>query len=299
MMSLRQRLLSAIQSMSPDNPLPLRLVFWDGQSFDFAPRPNVVLTIHSRSVVRAFMTGRIDKLGDAYVKGDITVDGEVHDILDVGIRLSERFSRFSRFAEILRPLRFFRFRHSKNADAAAIRHHYDAPQEFYQPWLDRSLTYSCAYFPTGTEDIDTAQRAKIDHICRKLRLGPQDEVLDIGCGWGALLIHASRTYGVRGVGVTNSPAQFDYARRSVKNEGLDNRIEIRLQDYREIESTERYDKIVSVGMYEHVGVSLLPIYFETLFRLLKPGGALLNHGIVNRGRRVASSSTGMSSPAAN
>ncbi|HET7411358.1 MAG TPA: cyclopropane-fatty-acyl-phospholipid synthase family protein [Pararhizobium sp.] len=279
-MSLRQNLLNGIKSLGSSDAVPLRLVFWDGEIFDFAPDPTVALTIHSRSVLKSFLTGQIDRLGDAYVNGEITVDGDVHDILDVGIRLAEHFGRFSKFATLAKPLGALRFRHSKGNDATAIQHHYDVPKEFYRPWLDRTMTYSCGYFPTGTEDIHAAQQAKIDHICRKLRLSPDDRLIDIGCGWGGLITHAAKAYGVRGVGVTNSPAQQEHSRGLIEAAGLSDRIEIRLQDYRDIPESEQFDKVVSVGMYEHVGIENLPTYFATVARLLRPGGTLLNHGII-------------------
>lgn len=267
--------------MFEGEPVPLRLVFWDGEVFDLAAEPTVTLTIKSRSVLRSLAAGRIGKLGDAYAAGGITAEGDPFDIVDVGIRLSERLGKLSGLATFARPLSaVLSFRHTKSNDAAAIRHHYDAPKEFYQPWLDESMTYSCGYFPTGTEDIDAAQRAKIDHICRKLRLGPGDHVLDIGCGWGGLLARAARLYGITGVGITNSRAQAEHARLLMRKEKLQDRVEIRLQDYREVPGSGLFDKVVSVGMYEHVGIDNLPIYFQAVTRLLKPGGALLNHGIV-------------------
>lgn len=279
-MPLRENLLSGIKQIAIGDELPLRLVFSDGKVFDFASDPTVTLTIRSPALLRCFATGQMEKLGDAYVSGALGVDGEVEDILDVGIRLAERFGRFSRVTALAKPLKALRFRHSEANDAKAIRHHYDAPAEFYEPWLDDSMTYSCAYFPTGTEDIHAAQRAKLDHICRKLRLSEGDRIVDIGCGWGGLLRHAGLNYGVSGLGVTNSPAQCERARAVIREAGLDGRIEIRLQDYREIPETEVFDKVVSVGMYEHVGIANLPTYFRTVAGLLKPGGALLNHGII-------------------
>ncbi|MGN6550979.1 MAG: class I SAM-dependent methyltransferase [Pararhizobium sp.] len=279
-MSLRQNLLSGIKQVAVGDNLPLRLVFWDGKTFDFAGDPAVTLTIHSPAVLRLFATGQMEKLGDAYVSGALSVDGKVEDILDVGIRLAERFGRLSRLAAVAKPLKALRFRQSQANDAEAIRHHYDAPDGFYEPWLDKSMTYSCGYFPTGTEDIDAAQRAKVDHICRKLRLSESDRIVDIGCGWGGLLTHAGRHYGVSGLGVTNSRAQCEGARAAIREAGLEGRIEIRLQDYREIPEEGVFDKVVSVGMYEHVGIANLPTYFGTVVRLMKPGGALLNHGIV-------------------
>lgn len=277
-MSLRQNLLNGVKSVSDD--IPLRLVFSDGESFDFAPEPRVTLILRSRRLARLFLTGRIDRLGDAYVSGELAVEGEIEDVLSVGMQLAERFGRSARLQMLLKPLSYLRFRHSVDDDAAAVRHHYDVPTEFYRPWLDSGLTYSCAYFPTGTEDIDAAQQAKIGHICRKLRLQPGDRLIDIGCGWGSLLIHAAEQHGVTGVGLTNSRAQHEGALRRVRDHGLEDRIEVRCQDYREVPKEEQYDKVVSVGMYEHVGVRNWPVYFSTVERLLKPGGTLLNHGIV-------------------
>ena len=230
--------------------------------------------------MRLFLTGQIDRLGDAYVSGELAVEGEVEDILSVGMQLADHFGRSARLQVLLKPLACLRFRHSVERDAAAVQHHYDVPTEFYRPWLDSGLTYSCAYFPTGTEDIDAAQQAKIDHICRKLRLRPDDRLIDIGCGWASLVIHAAEVYGVSGVGLTNSRAQHEGATRRVRERGLCDRIEIRCQDYREVPQDEQYDKVVSVGMYEHVGVKNWPVYFATVEGLLKPGGTLLNHGII-------------------
>ena len=284
-MSLRRRMLAKLQSLIGGEPLPLRLVFWDGEVFDFGPDPTVTLTIRSRALMRAMLTGRIARLGDAYVVGELGVDGRIEDILDTGIKLSERVGRFSRLAKFARPLGWLAFRHSKTNDAAAIAHHYDVSNDFYRLWLDAGMTYSCAYFQTGEEDIDTAQAQKIDHICRKLRLSPGDHVLDIGCGWGGLLRHAGALYGVTGIGITNSPAQHALARERIEADGLAGRIDIRLMDYRDLEGAERFDKIVSVGMYEHVGLANLPGYFATIARLLKPGGAVLNHGIITTDAR--------------
>lgn len=279
-MSLRQALLSRLRDFGVRQPLTLRLVFWDGETFDFAPAPAVILTMHSPALLRSFLTGRIDRLGDAYASGELTVEGDVHDILQTGMALAERLGRLSRFAGLARPFTRLRFRHSRGADADAIARHYDVSNDFYRLWLDPSMTYSCAYFATGTEDIDQAQARKLDHICRKLRLKPGDTLLDIGCGWGGLVRHAAKRYGVRVLGVTNSQAQYELARERIDAEALGARAEIRLCDYRDLGGQETYDKVVSVGMYEHVGLSNLPLYFQTVARLLKPGGMLLNHGIV-------------------
>lgn len=279
-MSVRRAFIARLKAMSAEQPLPIRLVFWDGETFDLADQPAMTLILRSRKVLRWLLTGRFDRLGDAYVTGEIGVEGRVQDILLTGMALAERFGRLSRLAGVLKPLGWLSFRHSKGNDAAAIASHYDVSNDFYRIWLDDSMTYSCAYFPTGEEDIDEAQARKIDHICRKLRLSPGDHVLDIGCGWGGLLRRAARNVDITAVGVTNSPAQYELARQRVREDGLDGRVEIRLQDYRDIPGEAAFDKIVSVGMYEHVGLTNMDAYFGTVARLLKPGGAVLNHGIV-------------------
>jgi cyclopropane-fatty-acyl-phospholipid synthase len=279
-MSLRRFLLSRIRAANAQDPLPLRIVFWDGETFDLGADPSVTLNVRSPAVARALVMGRMSRLEDHYVAGSLGVDGSVEDVLRIGIALSERLARSSTVASLGRLARWIPFAHSRRNDAAAVRAHYDVSNEFYRLWLDSSMTYSCAYFPTGTEDIDQAQQHKIDHICRKLRLGRRDHVLDIGCGWGGLLRQVAARYGATGVGVTNSPAQYGYACERAAASGLDGRIEFRLQDYRDIPGSAAFDRIVSVGMYEHVGLRNLPIYFAAVARLLRPGGALLNQGIV-------------------
>jgi cyclopropane-fatty-acyl-phospholipid synthase len=165
-----------------------------------------------------------------------------------------------------------------------VRYHYDVSNDFYRLWLDRNMVYSCAYFETGEEDLDTAQEQKLEHICRKLRLRAGERLLDIGCGWGGLLCWAAQRYGIEGVGITLSDQQFAFARERVAALGLTRQIEIRRQDYREVPGQALYEKIVSVGMYEHVGIANLPAYFAAIARLLRPGGVALNHGITTTDR---------------
>jgi cyclopropane-fatty-acyl-phospholipid synthase len=169
-------------------------------------------------------------------------------------------------------------RHSPRRDAQAIRHHYEVPFEFYRLWLDDSLTYSCAYFRDREDDLETAQRAKLDLVCRKLRLQPGERVLDIGCGWGSFLIHAAQHYGARGVGITLSPSQAAVARRRVEELGLGSRIEVRLADYREPLGAT-FDAVASIGMLEHVGRANMLRYAQAIHRALRPGGRALVHGI--------------------
>jgi len=278
-MSLRHRFLEALRARLGAGSVPLRIVFWDGEGFDFAPAPAVTIALGSRRLLRRFLTGDMARLAEAYVTGELAVEGRVEDVLNVGIALAERLGK----APLLRRLaplaaRWPR-RHSKARDAEWVRYHYDVSNEFYRLWLDRHMVYSCAYFINGTEDLDTAQEQKLDHICKKLRLAPGERLLDIGCGWGGLLIWAAGHYGVSGLGITLSRPQAELARERAAEAGLAERLEFRVADYRDIAGEGEFDKIVSVGMYEHVGLANLPRYFATMARLLKPGGLMLNHGI--------------------
>jgi cyclopropane-fatty-acyl-phospholipid synthase len=171
--------------------------------------------------------------------------------------------------------------HSKAENRDAIHFHYDVSNEFYALWLDRAMVYSCAYFESPDVDLDGAQQAKLEHICRKLSLKSGEKFLDIGCGWGALVIHAAQHYGVRAHGVTLSPQQLKVAQDRIAEAGLTGQVSVELMDYRDLAGESVYDKIASVGMFEHVGLKNLPVYFSTVHRLLKPRGLFLNHGITH------------------
>lgn len=239
-------------------------------------------------------------LGEAYIYGDFNVEGNFYAALGMidTLRnrnftqkditgLTQRFQSLPKFGPVRsitrKPLELSGELHSRERDRAAISFHYDVGNEFYALWLDRHMQYSCGYFPTGTEDLDTAQARKIEHICHKLRLKPGERLLDIGCGWGGLAIAAAQAYGVTVLGVTLSERQAEYGTEQSARLGLSNRVRIEMRDYRDLEN-ESFDKIVSVGMFEHVGRNHLPEYFSQAYRLLKPGGLFLNHGISRRGQ---------------
>ncbi|HEY8303407.1 MAG TPA: cyclopropane-fatty-acyl-phospholipid synthase family protein [Solirubrobacteraceae bacterium] len=235
-------------------------------------------------------------LGRAYVAGDLEVDD-----LDRAIDLIDEFEepRIDRATRArlaiaairacgltLPPrapkgeLRLKGQSHSKERDSKAVRHHYDVSNEFFELFLDESMTYSCAIFSRGAKTLEEAQFAKLDLVCGKLALREGERVLDVGCGWGAFLIHAAREYGVKAVGITLSPPQAELARRRVAEAGLSDRVEVRVADYRDLHG-ERYDAIASIGMVEHVGERNIDVYAQKLRSLLGSDGRLLNHGIAH------------------
>jgi cyclopropane-fatty-acyl-phospholipid synthase len=238
---------------------------------------------------------------EAYLFGDVDIEGDIESAAGLGDVAAKRAGSLSGAARLFRDVlalpkdepppdakqahvahRMFRFgrEHSEQRDAQAVRFHYDVGNDFYALWLDRQMVYSCAYFERGIESLDEAQTAKLDLVCRKLRLKPGERLLDIGCGWGALVMHAARHYGVRATGITLSEEQASLARRRIVGNGLSDRVEIEVRDYRTLGDV-LFDKISSVGMVEHVGLARLPEYFAVAFRALKPGGLFLNHGIVS------------------
>jgi len=256
------------------------LSFWDGEDYEFSDAPAVTVTLKTPRCARMMLTGNVDKLCDAYVSGEMSVEGAMGDILHIGFEVTgliDRLPLASSLMQILSrssPKLTFRAR-----GARQVQGNDDVPNDFYELWLDKYLINSCAYFRDGTEDIDKAQRQKLDHICRKLMLEPGDRVLDIRCGWGALLCWAALRHQVYGVGVTVSRSQFDRARGMVSRNGLNAKVDIRLQDYRNLDEAGSFDKIASVGMDEHVGLNDLQAYFDQIAKLLRPGGLILHQGI--------------------
>ncbi|MGZ4540810.1 MAG: class I SAM-dependent methyltransferase [Blastococcus sp.] len=291
--------------------LPYRLRCWDGSENGPADAPATVV-LRSRRALRTLLW-QPDELGlaRAYVAGDLDVDGDMFAVLGApqlvgrlagneGLTLPARGKLQALAAllrlgavgrrpalppeEIARPRWAARLRHDPQTDAAAISHHYDVGNDFYALVLGPSMVYSCAYWtepPSAGFGLDEAQRAKLDLVCRKLALTPGQRLLDVGCGWGGLVVHAAREYGVRAVGVTLSREQADFARSRVRAGGLGDRVEIRRQDYRAV-SDGPYDAIASIGMAEHVGARQLGVYAATLRALLAPGGRLLHHAIASR-----------------
>jgi cyclopropane-fatty-acyl-phospholipid synthase len=239
-------------------------------------------------------------LGEAYVRGDVDIEGDIEAAAGLAEQLRARIATPREIARIVacatrlprddsghetahrrrEHLRVVGRKHSRRRDQEAVRSHYDMGNDFYSLWLDRALVYSCAYFPSGNEDLDSAQSAKLDHLCRKLRLAPGERLLDIGCGWGGLIRHAAAHYGVEALGITLSERQAALAREKIRADGLERHCRVEVRDYRDFPPGTTFDKVVSVGMFEHVGRAKLPTYFRQAARLTKPGGLFLNHGIV-------------------
>ncbi|MFC4932423.1 class I SAM-dependent methyltransferase [Massilia sp. GCM10023247] len=254
--------------------LPLRVELWNGQHIDLSSEPpRVTIRVPQPSGLRYLLSPSLYNLGRAYVEGALEISGRAADMIRIGSELSASSGKPARRSNPLRLLS----PHTRRKDAEAIRYHYDVSNDFYAAWLDPDMVYSCAYFEHGDEDLATAQRKKIDHILRKIDLRPGQRLLDIGCGWGALAIRAAQGFGARCVGITLSENQARLAEERVAAAGLAGQVEIRLQDYRDVDG--EFDRITSVGMFEHVGTQHLPAYFEKIAGLLAPGGVVMNHGI--------------------
>ena len=271
--------------------------YWNGTLDAPMSSPRFTLVLTDPGSLRTMLLPPSElRLGESYIRGVFDVDGDLEAAQSVADELLERLSGTVTGARLLSqvarlphmraeravgrmPRRRWR-RHSQRRDAAAIRSHYDVSNEFYSLWLDRRRVYSCAYFETGTEDIDTAQDAKLDLLCRKLRLRPGERLLDIGCGWGGLIAHAAANYGVRALGITLSQAQAAGARQAIAAAGVADRCEVQVRDYRALSYDHPFDKVVSVGMFEHVGRDQLQTYTRHAFSLTAPGGLFLNSGIV-------------------
>jgi cyclopropane-fatty-acyl-phospholipid synthase len=274
---IEKQVVKYLEDLRSRQPLPLRVELWNGADVALGDGAQVTVRLRSATAARYFLSPSMQNLGEGFVEGHIDVEGPIRSIVSV----AESMARDNDREQGKGLLPNWLSRHTRKSDKQAIEYHYDVSNEFYALWLDPQMVYSCAYFPTGDEDLATAQTAKLEHVCRKLMLQPGETLLDIGCGWGALAIHAARYHGVRAIGVTLSENQFRLAIERVHAAGLEGRVDIRLQDYRDVPGDGVFDKISSIGMFEHVGLKNLRGYFDIVHRLLKPGGIALNHGITS------------------
>jgi cyclopropane-fatty-acyl-phospholipid synthase len=280
--------------------LPIALRFWDGSVLPAAPnaRPApAVVTVSRRAIAHLIYAPGQLGLARAWVDGSLDIEGDLEGVVAQrrafdGARLSARDLTLVALAAVraggLAVLRrppvpsiesdVRGSRHSEQRDGDAVRHHYDLSNDFYRLVLGPSMVYSCGYFSDPADSLERAQERKLDLICRKLMLSPAQRLLDIGCGWGSLVLHAAEHYGIEGLGVTLSGPQAEYAREWAARLGLSGRVRFEVADYREL-SGRRFDRIASVGMFEHVGQGQLSEYFRRVWAMLAPGGLMLNHGI--------------------
>jgi cyclopropane-fatty-acyl-phospholipid synthase len=277
----------------PDRPF--RLTFWDGTELPATNGGGPALHVRSpEALAHALRAPGQLGLGRAYVSGALDVDD-----IDATLQLLDTYRppRLDRRAQLrlaaaaaracgpMRPppvpeteLRPQGRRHSIERDRRSVRYHYDVSNDFFAMFLDESMTYSCAFFSRDGSSLEAAQRAKLELVCTKLALQKGERVLDVGCGWGSFAIHAAREHGVSVTGITLSEPQAELARTRAAEAGVQDLVDIRVMDYREL-AGEPYDAIASIGMVEHVGANRIDEYARTLARLLRPGGRLLNHGI--------------------
>ncbi|MDE3154342.1 MAG: class I SAM-dependent methyltransferase [Acidobacteriota bacterium] len=280
------------------DPRDFDVRFWDGSlwaSPEGRPRFTLILT-HAGALRRMFANRDEGRLGECFVAGDFDIEGDLEAAFRLADHLMTRHFTWRDRLALRRLLNHLPdadrsggatfataslrgHTHSRARDRSAVTYHYDFSNDFFRLFLDRAMVYSCAYFASPDEDIDTAQARKLDYLCRKLRLRPGERLLDIGCGWGGLIVHAARAWGATATGITLSEAQASVAAERIREAGLESRCRVEVRDYRDLPADGRYDKIVSVGMVEHVGATRLGDFCAHAWQALRPGGVFLLHGI--------------------
>ncbi|MGE5753875.1 MAG: class I SAM-dependent methyltransferase, partial [Deltaproteobacteria bacterium] len=298
---ISQKCLSFLQDLLEDlHPRDFAVRLWDGSRLEEErgePRRFTMVLNHPGALRALFRSPSELSLGEAFLFGDFDIEGDIgsaFSLADYLVHLDPGMGERLRFAWRLSSLpspargravrpseRLHGDRHSRTRDRQAVTYHYDVSNDFYALWLDARMVYSCACFASPEEDLDAAQERKIDYVCRKLRLRRGERLLDLGAGWGGLVLHAALRYGVEAVGITLSRPQAELANERIREAGLADRCRVTVCDYRDIDEPGSFDKLVSVGMFEHVGESRLGVYFERAFRLLRTGGVFLNHGIAS------------------
>lgn len=300
-------ILDAVFEDYPRRDFDVRL--WDGTMWPAEGIESPVFTLvlnHPGALRQMFLPPSELNLGEGYVYGDYDVEGDLISAFplashfeDLDLGLGDKLSlawKLRSLPDTVAPQEGRQAaavsgaEHSRSRDRQAISYHYNVSTDFYALWLDRCMVYSCAYFTDPADDIHIAQERKLDYICRKLRLESGERLLDIGCGWGGLVVHAAKHYGVEALGITLSQPQVDFARKRIAEEGLKDCCQVENLDYREITPTSvhcqrPFDKLVSVGMFEHVGEARMHVYFERAWSVLRPRGVFLNHAIARPGWR--------------
>jgi cyclopropane-fatty-acyl-phospholipid synthase len=278
-------LIATIEKKLGNLPMGLGLVLPDGTQLGPSDAPVTLVTKQNKALAH-IVTGQVGLIGQDYVEGLCDVRGSMRDIMTVATSILPGSpldaARMGWLTGIIARVMSV-WRHSVERDAQQIEFHYDLSDDFYGLWLDPRRVYSCAYYEQPSMTLAQAQEAKLDLICRKLRLSAGERFLDVGAGWGGLLLWAAEHYGVDATGITLSRNQFAHVSRLIEEKGLAGRVRVQLLDYRKLDPAQPFDKIASVGMFEHVGRAQLKEYFERLRLLLRPGGLILNHGITAGG----------------
>jgi cyclopropane-fatty-acyl-phospholipid synthase len=264
-----------MHAFNPDSRFAFEL--WDGETVMYGKEPEVTLRFRSKEGARELLRKGFLGFGESYMAGELEVEGNLQELLRLGFSIEFDKNSLSYGEKMRFLLHRLNTRSTMRRVKHNISHHYDLGDDFYALFLDKTMTYSCAYYNSETDSLGQAQLNKYEHICRKLALKPGEKLVDIGCGWGGMLIYAAQKYGIVGLGNTLSPKQCEYAKRKIEQLGLQNQIEVVLKDYRDI--TGQFDKFVSIGMFEHVGKAYIPVFMRKVSQLLKKGGMGLLHTI--------------------
>lgn len=255
---------------------PIDVEFWDGEQVSYGEgEPIAKIILHDVIPIKDIMAHASLTFGEAYMDGKIDIQGDLQKLVTTIYQSKDSFMNNSKFSKFI-P----KHAHTEKVSKQDVQSHYDIGNDFYEMWLDPTLTYSCAYFASKEDSLETAQWNKVRHILNKLHAQEGETLLDIGCGWGTLIFTAAKEYHLEATGVTLSQEQYDYVSQKIIDEGLEGRVHVYLKDYREL--TETYDHVTSVGMFEHVGKENLATYFEQVNARLVDNGTALIHGITGQ-----------------
>jgi len=273
------KLLTQLSAYYPDTPFAVQ--YWTGEKVQYGQgQPAFTLRLHTAAAVKHALRDSSLGFAEEFEAGNIEVEGDLQALLRfqaVPVYNGAQLSLFEKFKFVVSALLT---RDTAVGAKKNVAHHYDLGNDFYKLWLDEAMTYTCAYFRTACDTLDQAQRNKHEHLCRKLRLQPGMSLIDIGCGWGAMMFYAAEHYGVTCVGYTLSERQYEWVQAEIVRRGMQGRVSIVLKDYREAEG--QFDRFVSIGMFEQVGKPFIPTFFKEVKRLLKPGGSGVLHTIGGR-----------------